>query len=157
MRRKLMLLLTCLLIGIGLVNAQTSKVTGVVTSEEDGLPVVGASIMVKGTTIGTVTDLDGKFTLPNVPSSAETLLISFVGMKQQEVAVKPHVVVVLHPDSEILDEVVVTGYGNFKKASFTGAASTVNTGNLENVPVISVEEKLSGSVPGVSLSSSRVL
>lgn len=71
MRRKLMLLLTCLLIGIGLVNAQTSKVTGVVTSEEDGLPVVGASIMVKGTTIGTVTDLDGKFTLPNVPSSAE--------------------------------------------------------------------------------------
>lgn len=87
-------------------------------------------------------------------SSAETLLISFVGMKQQEVAVKPHVVVVLHPDSEILDEVVVTGYGNFKKASFTGAASTVNTGNLENVPVISVEEKLSGSVPGVSLSSS---
>ena len=154
MRRKLMLLLTCLLIGIGLVNAQTSKVTGVVTSEEDGLPVVGASIMVKGTTIGTVTDLDGKFTLPNVPSSAETLLISFVGMKQQEVAVKPHVVVVLHPDSEILDEVVVTGYGNFKKASFTGAASTVNTGNLENVPVISVEEKLSGSVPGVSLSSS---
>ena len=86
MRRKLMLLLTCLLIGIGLVNAQTSKVTGVVTSEEDGLPVVGASIMVKGTTIGTVTDLDGKFTLPNVPSSAETLLISFVGMKQQEVA-----------------------------------------------------------------------
>ena len=117
MRRKLMLLLTCLLIGIGLVNAQTSKVTGVVTSEEDGLPVVGASIMVKGTTIGTVTDLDGKFTLPNVPSSAETLLISFVGMKQQEVVVKPHVVVVLHPDSEILDEVVVTGYGNFKKAS----------------------------------------
>ena len=78
MRRKLMLLLTCLLIGIGLVNAQTSKVTGVVTSEEDGLPVVGASIMVKGTTIGTVTDLDGKFTLPNVPSSAETLLISFI-------------------------------------------------------------------------------
>lgn len=68
------------------------------------------------------------------------MLISFVGMKQQEVAVKPHVVVVLHPDSEILDEVVVTGYGNFKKASFTGAASTVNTGNLENVPVISVEE-----------------
>ena len=127
MRRKLMLLLTCLLIGIGLVNAQTSKVTGVVTSEEDGLPVVGASIMVKGTTIGTVTDLDGKFTLPNVPSSAETLLISFVGMKQQEVAVKPHVVVVLHPDSEILDEVVVTGYGNFKKASFTGAGVEIST------------------------------
>ena len=62
--------------------------------------------------------------------------------------------VVLKSDSEVLDEVVVTGYGNFKKASFTGAASTVNTGALEDVPVLSIEEKLSGNVPGVSFSSS---
>ena len=72
MKRKLMLLMTCLFIGIGLVNAQISKVTGTVISEEDGLPVVGASILVKGTTTGTVTDMDGKFTLTNVPSSANT-------------------------------------------------------------------------------------
>ena len=58
MKRKLMLLMTCLMIGIGLVNAQISKVTGNVTSEEDGLPVVGASVLVKGTTVGTVTDID---------------------------------------------------------------------------------------------------
>ena len=125
MRRKLMLLLTCLLIGIGLVNAQTSKVTGVVTSEEDGLPVVGASIMVKGTTIGTVTDLDGKFTLPNVPSSAETLVISFVGMKQQEVSVKPHVIEELHPDAEVLDEVKEVAYGTAKKSSISGSANNI--------------------------------
>ena len=73
MKRKLMLLMTCLFIGIGLVNAQISKVTGTVISEEDGLPVVGASILVKGTTVGTVTDMDGKFTLTNIPSSAKTL------------------------------------------------------------------------------------
>lgn len=73
MKRKLMLLMTFLVIGIGLVNAQVSKVTGVVTSEEDGLPIVGASVLVKGTTVGTVTDLDGNFTLTNVPSSANTL------------------------------------------------------------------------------------
>ena len=63
MKRKLMLLMTCLFIGIGLVNAQVSKVTGNVTSDEDGLPVVGASVLVKGTTVGTVTDIDGNFTL----------------------------------------------------------------------------------------------
>ena len=78
MKRKLMLLMTCLFIGIGLVNAQVATVTGHVTSDEDGLPVVGASILVKGTTVGTVTDIDGNFTLTNVPSSAKTLLLSLI-------------------------------------------------------------------------------
>lgn len=153
MRRKLMLLLTCLLIGIGLVNAQTSKVTGVVTSEEDGLPVVGASIMVKGTTIGTVTDLDGKFTLPNVPSSAETLVISFVGMKQQEVSVKPHVIVVLHPDAEVLDEVMVVAYGTAKKSSFTGSASNIDNKKLELRPITNVSKGLEGQTTGLLTTS----
>ena len=73
MKRKLALLLVCLLTGIGLVIAQTPrKVTGIVTSEEDNEPVVGASVLVKGTTMGTVTDIDGKFTINNVPSSART-------------------------------------------------------------------------------------
>ena len=89
MKRKLMLLMTCLFIGIGLVNAQISKVTGTVISEEDGLPVVGASVVVKGTTNGTITDMDGKFTLTNVPSSAKTLMISFIGLRSQEVEIKP--------------------------------------------------------------------
>ena len=77
MKRTLMLLMAFLVIGIGLVNAQISKVTGHVTSDEDGLPVVGASVLVEGTTVGTVTDIDGNFTLTNVPSSAKTLVISF--------------------------------------------------------------------------------
>lgn len=73
MKRKLALLLVCLSTGIGLVIAQTPrKVTGIVTSEEDNEPVVGASVLVKGTTMGTVTDIDGKFTINNVPSSART-------------------------------------------------------------------------------------
>lgn len=73
MKRKLMLLLTCLFVGIGLVTAQTSTVTGVVTSADDGEPVVGASVLVVGTTLGTITNIDGKFTIPNAPSSAKTL------------------------------------------------------------------------------------
>ena len=72
MKRKLMFLMTFLVIGIGLMTAQTSRVTGLVTSEEDGQPVVGASILVNGTTLGTITDIDGKFTIANVPSSAKT-------------------------------------------------------------------------------------
>ena len=73
MKRKLTLLLACLLAGIGLVIAQTpKKVTGTVISEEDNQPVVGASVLVKGTNIGTTTNIDGKFTINNVPSSART-------------------------------------------------------------------------------------
>ncbi|CCY55526.1 tonB-dependent Receptor Plug domain-containing protein [Bacteroides eggerthii CAG:109] len=79
MKRKLMLLLACLFVGIGLVTAQTQKVTGVVISEEDGQPVIGASVLVKGTQIGAITNVDGDFTLLNVPSSAKTLRVSFVG------------------------------------------------------------------------------
>ena len=109
MKRKFMLLLTCLFIGIGLVTAQVTKVTGTVISEEDGLPVVGASILVKGTAVGTVTDMDGKFQLPNVPSSAKTLVISFIGMENKEVPIKPSVKVTLKPMTELLSEVLVTG------------------------------------------------
>ncbi len=154
MKRKLMLLLACLFVGIGLVTAQTQRITGVVISEEDGQPIIGASVLVKGTKVGAVTGIDGDFTIPNVPSSAKTLQISYVGMQTQEVAIKPNLRIVLKNDAKVLDEVVVTGYGTFKKASFTGAASTVNTSSLEDVPVLSVEDKLSGNVPGVTVASS---
>ncbi|NDV83021.1 SusC/RagA family TonB-linked outer membrane protein [Bacteroides sp. 51] len=75
-------------------------------------------------------------------------------MQMQEVAIKPNVRVILKSDSELLEEVVVTGYGTFKKASFTGAAATVNTSSLEDIPVLSVADKLSGSVAGVTFGSS---
>lgn len=68
MKRKLMLLFACLFIGIGLATAQTQKVAGIVISEEDGQPVIGASVLVKGTQIGAITNLDGEFSLPNVPA-----------------------------------------------------------------------------------------
>ena len=154
MKRKLMLLMTCLFIGIGLVNAQVSKVTGTVTSHEDGLPVVGASVLVKGTTVGTVTDIDGNFTITNVPSSAGTLVISFIGMKTQEVKIKPNVNVVLMSDAEVLDEVVVTGYGVQRKASFTGAASIVGEEAIAKKNDANFVKVLEGSVPGVQMNNS---
>ena len=87
MKRRMLLLLTCCIIGIGMVMAQTSKVTGKVLSEEDGEAVIGATVMVKGTSIGVVTDADGVFSLNNVPASAKELEISFVGMETQVVKI----------------------------------------------------------------------
>ena len=154
MKRKLMLLMTCLRIGIGLVNAQISKVTGNVTSEEDGLPVVGASVLVKGTTVGTVTDIDGNFTLTNVPSSAGTLVISFIGMQSQEVKIKPNVKVVLTSDSEQLEEVMVVAYGTAKKSAFTGSAATIKNEKITSRQTSNVTNALAGQVAGVQTTSS---
>ena len=155
MKRKLMLFMTCLFIGIGLVNAQVSKVIGKVTSSEDGLPVVGASVLVKGTTVGTVTDIDGNFILTNVPSSAETLQISFIGMKTLEVKVSSNVKAVLHPDTEILDEVIVTAYGTSKKGTFTGSAAVMDAEKIEQRQVSNVSNALAGAVAGVQIQSSN--
>ena len=146
-----MLLLTLLVMSIGWATAQTSKVSGVVTSEDDGLPVVGASVLVKGTTVGTVTDIDGKFNLTNVPSSAKTLVVSYIGMKSQELAIKQNMSIVLKGDAAILEEVVVTGYGVTKKAAFTGAATTVSTDKIINKTDANPIKALEGTVAGLQL------
>ena len=149
-----MLLMTCLFIGIGLVNAQVSKVTGTVTSHEDGLPVVGASVLVKGTQVGTVTDIDGNFTITNVPSSAGTLVISFIGMKTQEVAIQKIVKVELHSDSELLDEVTVVAYGTKRKQDLVGSISSVKKEIISNSQATSVTNALEGTVAGLQIVSS---
>ena len=149
-----MLLMTCLFIGIGLVNAQVSKVTGTVTSHEDGLPVVGASVLVKGTTVGTVTDIDGNFTITNVPSSAGTLVVSFIGMKSQEVAIKPVVNVVLHSDTEVLDEVVVTAMGIKRSEKALGySATSVGGEKISASRTSDIMSSLAGKVAGVQISA----
>ena len=153
MKRKLMLLLACLFVGIGLVTAQTQTVTGVVISEEDGQPVIGASVLVKGTQIGTITGVDGDLTLSGVPSSAKTLQISFIGMKTEEVAIKSHVKVTLKSDSEMLDEVMVVAYGTAKKSSFTGSASVVSSDQIGKIQSSNVTNALSGKVSGVQLNN----
>ena len=150
-----MLLLTCLFVGIGLVTAQITKVTGTVISEEDGLPVVGASILVKGTTVGTVTDMDGKFTLSNVPSSAKTLVVSFIGMATQEVAVKANLNIVLKSDTEQLEEVMVVAYGTAKKSAFTGSAATIKNEKIATRQTSNVTNALAGQVAGVQTTSNN--
>lgn len=150
--KKLTFLFLCLVLGIGLATAQTKEVSGTVISAEDAMPVIGASVVVKGTTTGTVTDYDGKFSL-NVPTSAKTLVISYIGMESQEVAIMPNMKVTLKSDTQNLEEVVVTGYGVMKKAAFTGAAQVVGGDNLTKRTDANFMKSLEGSVAGLQISS----
>lgn len=150
MVKRLATILTGLFLVIGTALAD-DRFSGVVTSSDTGEPIVGATVKVVGTTLGTVTDIDGKFSI-DAPDGAK-LEITYVGMTPKTVKAAKQMTIKLDPDSRLLDEVVVTGYGNFKKSSFTGAASTINTTALESVPVLSVENKLAGSVPGVTITS----
>ena len=151
--RKLMMFLSCLLFSIGYMTAQTQKVSGVVLSEDDGSPVIGATVMVQGTSIGTITDIDGNFSIPNVPMSAKKIAVSYIGMKNQVVNIAPNMKINMAFDTEVLDEVIVTGYGTFKKTSFTGSASNMSTEKLQDVPALSVSSKLAGGVSGVQITS----
>ena len=110
--RKLTFLWACLfLIGVGLANAQSKSVSGKVLSAEDGEPIIGASVIVKGnTSTGTITGVDGGFTI-NVPGGSTTLVISYVGMKSVDVEAKSGMVVKLESDALAIDEVVVTALG----------------------------------------------
>lgn len=131
------------------VQAQNRTVKGRVLSAEDKEPLIGATVKIPGTSIGVVTDIDGNFSL-EVPDKDKTLVIEFLGMSTLTAKIPANGVlnVSLHPDTQRLDEVVVTGYGNFSKSSFTGSANTLRGDLLKNVPVVSVEQKLQGMNSG---------
>ena len=140
----------CLCLATALGYAQTT-VKGTVIAEEDGLPVIGASVFVKGSqTVGTVTDLDGKFTL-NVPASAKILVVSFMGYVDQEVPVAPQVTVSLKSDAEMLEQVVVTGMQKMDRRLFTGAASKVSAEDAKLDGMADISRSLEGRVAGVSV------
>src|SRR5574344_148877 len=151
MKRELMLLLTLFLLNIGLANAQVSKVTGVVTSEDDGLPVVGASVLVVGTNLGTITGMDGDFILSNVPSGAKKLQVSYIGMETQEVAIKPNVKIVLKANTEVLGEVVITGMQKMDKRLFTGSTSKLSAEDVKMDGLPEISRALEGRASGVSV------
>ncbi len=149
MKRLMLLMTTLFMIGIGVVNAQISSVTGTVISEEDGLPVVGATVHIKGTSVGTVTDANGKFTLTKIPATAKTVEVAYMGMETRTVLIKPNMKVTLYPDVEALDEVMVVAYGTAKKSDFTGSAAVVKAEAIEMRQVSNVTQALSGTMAGV--------
>ena len=142
-------LLALLLLLPGQSFAQNLRVTGQVLDEQ-GEGVIGAGVVIQGTTVGTVTDLDGNFVLPSV-ARGTTLEISCVGYATQEVVVNgPTLTVTLLPDTTALDESVVIAYGQQKKVTITGAVSAVSSDELLKAPVANVANALQGNLPGVS-------
>ena len=127
-----------------------SRISGVVV-DQTGLPVIGANVSVKGTTNGTITDMDGKFDL-EVPAGAQ-LVVSYIGYITQEFAVgnKTTFQIVLKEDTQNLEEVVVVGYGVQKKVNMTGSVAAINSESLANRPVTNASTALQGMLPGVTV------
>lgn len=147
---RLLLLMAAILVPVLPAFAQ-QVVKGVVLSEEDGLPVPGASVVVKGSTkIGTVTDIDGNFSL-SVPESAKTLVVSFLGMLDQEVAVAPNLKIVLKSDTEMLEQVVVTGMQKMDRRLFTGSTTKVDASEAKISGLTDISRSLEGRAAGVSV------
>lgn len=151
MKKRVMLILSCLFLSIGFIVAQTTRVSGTVV-DGNGEPVISASVVVKGTTVGTVTDLDGKFSI-NVPNGNNTLVFTLVGMKSVEARAASNMNVVMENDETLLDEVMVVAYGTAKRSQFTGSASVVKAEDIKDVQVASVSKALAGKMAGVQVTS----
>lgn len=145
--KKFLLVLSVCFIAFGQVLAQSQTISGTVLNAADDEPIIGASVQVKGTSKGTITDVDGKFALEVDPNSV--LVVSFIGMGTQEVAAKDGVVINLSEDSKQLEEVMVVAFGTSTKKSFTGAASVVKADDITKRQTSNVTNSLAGQVAGV--------
>lgn len=133
----------------------TRTISGTVT-DKSGEPIIGANVLVKGTSQGIITDLDGNFTLNNVPANAE-LVISYIGYKEQTIKIgsQTSFSVKLVEDTELIDEVVVVGYASQKKVNLTGSVASVDMGEIaEKRPITNLSSGLAGMAAGVSVTSS---
>ncbi|MBQ9469821.1 MAG: TonB-dependent receptor [Bacteroidales bacterium] len=141
--------------GAQLAWGQAVRISGVVTGAEDGMPMPGVSVVVKGTTTGTATDMDGRYTL-SVPADAQTLVFSYIGYATQEVAIagRTTIDVVMESGAEDIEEIVVTAYGTAKKSSLVGAATSIKAEKLESRPVTNVSNALAATTPGVQVTTS---
>lgn len=154
MRKRLFLwIIVYLFIGVGLTIAQTMRITGTVLAEDSNEPVIGASVSVKGTKLGAVTDVDGHFTISNVPQSAKSVTVTYIGMVGAEVPIKPDMQIMLKSDAEVLDEVMVVAYGTAKRSSYAGSASLVKSDALKDVPITTFENALNGKVAGLQVTN----
>ncbi|MDD4971295.1 MAG: TonB-dependent receptor [Paludibacter sp.] len=136
------------------IMAQTKTITGVVTTSENGESLIGVTIMVKGSSTGTVTDINGKYSI-SVPNNDAILVFSMIGMKKEELKPGSSQVlnVVLSPDSRIMDEVIVTGYSTERKADITGAVSVVKMKDISSIPTGNAMSALEGRLPGVNITT----
>ena len=151
MKLKFFALMSLLLGFVTLASAQTIDIKGIVT-EESGTPVIGASVMIKGTLKGEITDVDGRFALSGVKAD-DILTVSCIGMVSVEVKPQKEMKIVLKADQELLDEVLVVAFGQQTKSSFTGSASVVKSEALEKKQLTNVISGLQGEVAGLQMTS----
>ncbi len=134
--------------------AQTQTISGIVL-DEFGEPMIGVSVLVKGTTTGIITDVEGNFTVP--AKTGDVLLVKYLGYKDQEIKVTSdaRLKITLHEDTQNLDEVVVVGYGTQKKVNLTGAVSAVTGEEIAKRPVANTSTMLQGQMPGLRITSDK--
>ena len=150
---KIKFFLTALLVmaSLGIASAQTRSVKGTVTAKADGQPVIGAYVQVEGTKLGTITDIDGNYTIDNVPASAANLVVTFMGYKEVKAPIAAVVNFQLEDDAEVLEGVVVTGMQKMDRRLFTGSAAKVDAGEAKLDGMADVSRSLEGRVAGVSV------
>lgn len=152
MGKRFLFLLTCMMISASLAFAQKT-VSGTVTDKSTGESVIGATVRVEGTNLGAATDMNGNFTITNVPANAKVIKISYVGMQDVEAYIGQNLKIKMSPASVKTDEVVIVAYGTQKKESLTGAVSQINSDKIEERIVTSVTGALEGAAPGVQVNS----
>ncbi|MCD8226746.1 MAG: SusC/RagA family TonB-linked outer membrane protein [Bacteroides ovatus] len=156
MGKRIHLFLLALAIGVIQGAAQVTTVRGIVTTEEDGEPVIGASVIVKGTALGAVTDVNGRFELIGLPPSATRLLISYISLMAKEVAIAPQVSVTMKSDTHLLDEVVVTALGISREKKALGyTAQEVKQDALVQGKDNNLLNSLSGKIAGVRITNTQ--
>ncbi len=156
MKRLCLWLVFLVVLGIQSVFAQSYVVRGNVVSKNGSEPLIGVSVLQKGTTNGVVTDMDGNYEL-RIQGGDATLVFSYIGMQTQEHPINPRIEVLnvsLEDDSQMMDEVVVVAYGVRRKGTIAGSVGTVKGEKLENVPTVSFDQALQGLVPGLTVMSS---
>ena len=149
MEKRLSVILACLFLCVGMVLAQ-NKISGTVVSAEDGEPVIGATVMIQGTKVGTVTDIDGNFTL-SANRANPMLEISYIGMVTQKVKGTSNMKIALQTDSKTIDEVVVTGMVKVDKRLFSGSTSKIDAASAKLDGVADISRSLEGKAAGVSV------
>lgn len=156
MGKRIRLFLLALAIGVIQGAAQVTTVRGIVTTEEDGEPVIGASVIVKGTALGTVTDVNGRFELSGLPPSATRLIISYISLIAKEVAIAPQLSVALKSDTHLLDEVVVTALGISREKKALGyTAQEIKQDALVQGKDNNLLNSLSGKIAGVRITNTQ--
>ncbi len=152
--KKILFTLLTMVFFVGSIFAQSKTITGVV-KDASGETIIAASVIVKGTSIGTVTNIDGEFKL-DVPANSKTLIVSYVGMETKEVTISgSQLKITLQENTKVLEDVVVIGYGTQRKRDLTGSVSSINDKALKDIPVSNIAEALTGKLTGVQVTTTE--